>query len=109
MATNHVFHYVISGFVYGLSWGGGESSYPSKELRGSNREELIAKANKMLEDGSLDSGMGYQKLLGAVLLVDTYDVVKLDSKSYVNTDTDKVFIGNLNKNQKMHLSKVSGY
>jgi hypothetical protein len=60
---------VAKGVVYGTYWGGGEGSYPSSKLTFDTYVELVEYINSLKDFGCLDSGMGYQKVIGGVLFV----------------------------------------
>ena len=70
------------GLAYGKYWGGGEGAYQAEELTGETKEELLEKANTMLTDGSLDSGMGYESLIGAILDVSTIMISHLSKWNF---------------------------
>lgn len=95
--------YQSTGLVYGCLWGGGEGGYPARQLEGNSLQEIIDQANAGL-DGSLDSGMGFERLLGAFLLVTETSTIEVDGKSYSHKETlEPVFIGELTDMQKQQL------
>ena len=50
--------YKAKGMVLGNYWGGGSGAYSTILFETDSKEELLEKANKSLNDGSIDSGMG---------------------------------------------------
>lgn len=96
----------VSGFVYGNYWGGGEGAYAATIMESKTYEEAIEKANKALADGSLDSGMGFESLIGAALRVTTTTFIIFNKKRYSHNDTKLVFIGNLTPKQKHFLRNI---
>ena len=83
--------YKITGFVYGNLWGGSKGAYPSTTLSGNNINKLLKKANEMLKDKSLDSGMGYESLIGALLTIKTTTTILVKGKEFKNDEyEDKV-------------------
>jgi len=94
--------YNATGVVYGIFWGGGKGSYPATKLRGfSTENELMEEAKKKLKSGSLDSGMGYQKLIGAALEIEEVSTINYNGKSFTNSDHyDIKYIGKLSKLDK---------
>lgn len=88
--------YKAKGIVWGKYWGSGEGGYASEPLEANTKQGLLKQANKMLKDGSLDSGMGYESLIGAVLKVETIETITQNNKEYVNTEYDFVIIGDMN-------------
>ena len=72
--------YKITGLVYGNLWGGGMGAYNSKVLEGNDYKKLIKKANEMLNDGSLDSGMCFDSLKGALLVIETIETIEISNR-----------------------------
>ena len=90
--------FVAKGTVYGTFWGGGEGTYPSIRLEGPSLEEIKKLAEDGL-DGTLDSGMGFQDLLGALLYVTRFECVEIDSKDFYHEEYETLIIGDLTDNQ----------
>ena len=91
-----------TGLVFGNYWGGGRGAYSAKPLRAETESELIQQAKKGL-DGSLDAGMGYESLIGALLKITKTTTVVIDRKKFVNTEERITFIGDLKKSDKTFL------
>lgn len=87
------------GTVLGNYWGGGQGSYSAKHFFASSKEELIELNKKALADGSLDSGMGYESLIGARLVITRVTTVIIEEKLYTNSEIEIEFIGELDDNQ----------
>ena len=83
-----------TGFVFGNYWGGGRGAYPSRKLTANTKEELLEQANSGL-DGSLDGGMGYESLLGALLDITTITTQIIDGKTFYHKENELEFIGDL--------------
>lgn len=58
--------YISNGLVLGLLWGGGEASYQARVLESDTLTDIIEQANEALLNGDLDSGMGFESLIGAI-------------------------------------------
>jgi hypothetical protein len=100
--------YSAEGVVFGNYWGGGSGSYASKRLSGYSTEEALLKdAERKIGDGSLDSGMGYESLIGARLEITKTVVITLDGEDFVNTSTVGHFIGDLTEEQMDFLDQVA--
>lgn len=97
---NKEIKYKITGLVYGNYWGGGAGAYQSEVLMGNDYKKLIKKANEMLNNGSLDSGMGYESLKGALLNIETIETIEINGKKYKNSSYDDLFIGKLSDEEK---------
>lgn len=99
--------YTITGLVLGNCWGGGEVAYESEKLRGKDKSYLIRKAKKMLDNGSLDSGMGYESLIGAWLRIRTITTTEIKGRAFERSDYEDMLIGNLTDKQKSFLLGLS--
>lgn len=97
--------YFSTGYVYGKYWGGGEGAYTAKPLMGNTKESIIEQANKGL-DGSLDSGMGYESLIGAILIIKEEKQVSIDGEIYTHTETTVECVGNLSDEQTEFLYNI---
>jgi hypothetical protein len=91
--------YTAKGIVFGNYWGGGKGGYATKRVNGNTLEELLSKAKEMLDDGSLDDGMGYESLIGALLDVSIITTVIIDGKEFTNTEIETHFIGDLSEKE----------
>ena len=76
--------YKATGFVLGNLWGGGQGAYPTIELEADTKESLMEKAKVALDDGSIDSGMGFESLVGAVLDITESTMVEIEDEIYIN-------------------------
>jgi hypothetical protein len=92
--------FVAKGLVYGFLWSGQLGAYPTKTIVANTREELLKLAGEKLTNGSLDEGMGYESLKGALLNVKEITTVKIDGKVFQNETTEQEFIGNLTEEEK---------
>lgn len=96
--------YKSSGIVLGNLWGGGRASYPARELHGKTERELLEKAHSALSDGSLDSGMGYESLIGALLTIEETETRNIGGRVFSHTEYNDIFIGPLTESEKDFLS-----
>jgi hypothetical protein len=92
--------YRITGKVFGNFWGGGKGAYKSEELMGTNLKALLKKANELLKDGGLDSGMGFESLIGALLNIEETETIKVKGKEYQRKEYSTEFIGELTEEQR---------
>jgi deoxyxylulose-5-phosphate synthase len=88
-------HFRATGLVYGNYWGGGQGSYPARKLEGKSLKAIERKAIQMLEDGSLDSGMGYESLTCALFDIEIVITVVVDGLEYTRSEYDFLTIGNM--------------
>ncbi len=100
-------HYTSIGLVYGNYWGGGEGGYAARRLSADTKEELLELAKKGVEDGSLDSGMGYKRVLGALLGITETETIVIDGKEFHHDTSISEFVGELTEKQQDFLLEVS--
>lgn len=93
---------LATGHVMGYCWGGGKASYPAKQLKGNTIEEVLELAKKGL-NGSLDSGMGFEKLVGAKLTLHVITRITIEDREFENIEYQEHFIGELSDADIDHL------
>ena len=98
--------YSAKGQVLGNIWGGGQGSYPTILLKADTLEELLEKGNTALKDGSLDSGMGFEKLIGSVLDVTIITTIIFEDKEFTNEEIETHLIGDLKEDEIDFLLKI---
>jgi len=79
------FKYKAKGNVLGNYWGGGQGSYPTINFEANTIDVLNTKINEALKDGSIDSGMGYESLIGAMMNIEIIETITIDNKEYNNS------------------------
>jgi hypothetical protein len=98
------FSYESKGVVLGNYWGGGQGSYPCIKLGSDISEEDLLNQNiKALNDGSLDSEMGFESLIGALINIETIRAIEIEDRIYRNSEFNEHLIGNLNDEQEEFL------
>lgn len=96
--------YKSNGLVLGNYWGGGKGSYKATTFHSDvSKEDLIEQNKKALESGALDSGMGYESLIGAILNIETISTTEIDNKPFTNTEFELIFIGELTEEEQQFL------
>ena len=98
--------YKTKGLVYGQDWGFNYGAYPSQEGCYYKYSELEEDIEKRIKDGSLDSGMGYQSLKGALIIVETVRSVVVRGRIYTNSNFKRVYFGDLSHKEKIFLSSI---
>ena len=91
--------YTATGLVLGNTWGGGRGAYATIPLQSDTKEELLAEANKLLVEGRLDNGMGFESLVGAVLSVTKQTSIEFEGDEYVNEKYEIEVIGTLSEDE----------
>jgi hypothetical protein len=56
-----------------------------------------------LKSGRLDSGMGFESLIGAILVVHRIDFATFEGKEWTHRESEFLFIGNLTDTEKLFL------
>lgn len=98
--------YISKGIVYGNCWGGGNVGYASKKLFSHSKQELLELAKEKLEDGSLDSGFGFESLKGALLDIVTIETVEINERLFTHEESEIIFIGNLTADEEQFLENT---
>ena len=101
--------YRATGIVLGNCWGGGVCGYAANEIRATNRASLVQQIENGIEDGSLDSGMGYESLIGAVMVIETIDSREIDSKTFIAKEYETEMFGDLTEKQQDFLLEAQLY
>lgn len=100
--------YKSNGVVLGNYWGGGRGSYAATTFHSDiSKEDLIEQNNKALANGRLDSGMGYESLIGALITIETISTLTYKDKPYVNIEYEDEFIGELTEEEIEFLERVN--
>lgn len=94
--------YKAKGLVIGNCWGGGECGYASERLVASTKKEIMKQADNGLANGSLDSGMGFERLQGAIMEVTKITTTKIKGKEFINEETEINIIGKISEKQFNH-------
>lgn len=95
--------YKASGIVLGNYWGGGKGGYKAERVFADTKEELIDKINEGIKDGSLDSGMGYESLIGAIMDITTITTIIYQGKKFKNEETDIEVFGSMTSEETQFL------
>jgi len=98
--------YKAKGFVHGRYWGGGKGSYKANNVYAETKDALIKKINDGIANGTLDGGMGYETVLGAIMVITTITTITYEGKPYTNEETEVEFFGNLSDDDKNFLDNV---
>jgi len=93
-------NYIANGVVYGKLWGGGYGAYPARKIEAKTKTELLKKAKTDLKSGSLDSGMGFEYLKGAILIIKEIESIIVKGKEFKNSEYIEEFIGDLTEKEK---------
>jgi hypothetical protein len=93
--------YSATGTVLGHCWGGGKAYYPTVPLSDfASLKALKDEAKKKLKDNTLDSGMGFEALKGAVLTVKTRYIVCLEGQDFHRDEYSDITIGKLTEKEE---------
>lgn len=105
--------YNARGFCLGNYWGGGAGSYPTKNYKSDNLEGLRTMIKNAIDDGSIDSGMGFESMIGAAIAITKIITTTLtvDGKQleFKHESTNIEYFGNLNDDQTEFLAETVMY
>ena len=90
----------VTGTVYGNCWDGGQCGFKARKIEGDTLKEVKDEAKRMLEDGSLDPGMGFESLNGAVLEAKIKTIKMINGEEYINTQHLIFTVGKTTKFQR---------
>lgn len=107
MDKKTIYKYTIRGEVLGNLWGGGQGSYPIKEIITSTKAAGIAKAQTMLNDNTLDSGMGFESLQAAYLVIEKKTTIFIDGVDYSRDDYEDAIIGKFDSEEQENDTRIS--
>ena len=97
------------GLVLGNLWGGGKGAYPTIKVSAESKDELEQKINSELKSGGLDSGMGFDGLQGAAMIVTTISRVEIDGLPFSNRTHETLFFGSLDEMDQEFILDNLGY
>ena len=101
--------YSAKGVVLGYMWGGGTGFYPTVTLEGFDSIEALSEAaEKKIKDNSLDKGMGFEALKGAVLEVEERSTVTVDGLDYHREDYTSIIVGELTEEESDYAMDFEG-
>lgn len=93
-----IIEYQANGIVLGRLWGGGLGSYRAQDYAGfKNLGDLKEVIKKDFESDALDSGFGFEKLVGARMGIDKRTVKIIDGDRYVNIKHEIFELGDMSK------------
>ena len=98
-ATKEKVHYNANGVVVGNLWGGGEAWYPARIYGGTNFTLMYSEIKEDFKSGALDSGMGFESLEGAMMVVVKHITIDIKGVSFVNVSSRKMWLGKINKRE----------
>jgi hypothetical protein len=73
---------IAKGKVVGNCWGGGVCGYASETVTATTLKELDDKIREGIKTGSLDGGMGFESLIGAIMYIETTETIELNGFKY---------------------------
>lgn len=92
---------ISNGFVIGDCWGGGRGFYPARKIGTyETKKALMVTIRKMLVDGSLDSGMGYESVTGAVLEIKKTRMTEIKGETFSRNDYDMISLGKMSDSER---------
>lgn len=90
--------YSAKGIVYGKYWGGGSGWYAARTYRDyDSLAKLKTAIKKDYKSGRLDSGMGYESLLGALMIITIHKKMIADGTIWGRDEEIKFKLGKFNE------------
>lgn len=101
-------YYNAVGYVLGNMWGGGTAIYESESFYGYRKlDTLKRKIRKKVKDGTIDSGFGFESVIGARMKIERIKLIRYNNSAYKNVEENIMFFGKLNKQQQELLSNLT--
>ena len=94
------------GAALGNYWGGGQGVYEARQISANSEEEIIKLAEQGIKDGSLDAGMGFERLVGAALTITKTTRVEIDGQAFFNREHNDILVGELSEEESDFLLEV---
>ena len=89
--------YTADGVVLGNYWGGGRGWYPAEKYIEDTFTTLKGIIKKDFGSGALDSGMGYESLVGAMMVIVKHTTIEYKGKEFDNETRSVMWLGKVNK------------
>lgn len=102
-SSYRVAYFMTYGKVKGLMWGGGIGEYPTRNLsnRFIKRSDLYSFIKRHLNNGTLDGGFGFQRLISAKVVICRQEVYVIDGKEFIyNRDHAVTFKSKHNETER---------
>lgn len=82
--------YFADGYCWGRLWGGGEGGYEATQYEASNLETLREMINTGIKDGTIDGGMGFERMLGALMNIRQVSVIEIVGSEFFSGEYKRV-------------------
>lgn len=89
--------YKAKGVVIGYTWGGGLAGYASENIVTSTLKNTKSEIKRRIEDGTLDSGFGFETVIGAIMKITRIKTIQMNDGLYTNTRDSIHFFGKVPK------------
>ena len=88
--------YQADGIITGRLWGGGLGFYYARKYTGfKSLDDLKENIKKDFESGAIDSGFGFEKIIGARMKIDKITIKTIDDDDYVNVKHEMFELGDM--------------
>ena len=95
--------YTADGVVLGNYWGGGKGWYPAERYNADKFTTLKNRIKDDFESGLLDSGMGYESLVGAFMVVVKHTIIEYRGKEFENEKSSRMWLGKVNRDEAVEV------
>ena len=95
--------YKADGLCYGSYWGSGEGAYQAKKYHADTIEKLEKDIQQGINNGSIDGGMGYEKVIGAYMAIETIKIKNIKGVEFKNSTINYELYGDLTEDQQEFL------
>lgn len=94
------------GTVLGNLWGGGQGYYPARKYSNASLSKMKTEIKKDFNSGALDSGMGFESPVGAIMTITKHTIKYIDGEEYLNVKPMRMKLGKISQSK---LNEAYGY
>ena len=90
--------YQADGIITGHFWGGGIGFYYARKYTDfKSLDDLKETIKKDFKSGAIDSGFGFEKIIGARMKIDKINIRTIDGDDYVNVKHEIFELGDMSE------------
>ena len=94
-----IIEYQAQGVCIGRLWSFEDGAYPTIKFNNSNKDELYNEIEESVKSGSIDSGMGFESIRGALMTITTKTTITVDDKTFTNEESETDIFGKVSDDE----------
>jgi hypothetical protein len=96
-------YYTAGGVVLGECWTGERVYYQARAYCESRLSDIRREIREDFKTGALDSGMGYRGLIGALMIITKYTMIKYKGREFINATSKRMYLGEIDRDEAMNV------